>query len=123
MHGPINVKSPNNTSKWQMGFNSAFEGLKKIKMWMWSEWAACGLEYGLRDGYFEVGTNRRNGKRWRISRFKWNLLVTAASYLWQNVTFLVKLPRSEFLFSYELKLEVRKHVQNTDFTAWKVGIL
>jgi hypothetical protein len=29
MHGPINVKSPNNTSKWQMGFNSAFKGLKE----------------------------------------------------------------------------------------------
>jgi hypothetical protein len=28
MHGPINVKSPNNISKWQIGFNSAFEGLK-----------------------------------------------------------------------------------------------
>jgi hypothetical protein len=27
MHGPINVKAPNNTSKWQMGFNSAFKGL------------------------------------------------------------------------------------------------
>jgi hypothetical protein len=27
MHGPINVKSPNNTSKWQMEFNSAFKGL------------------------------------------------------------------------------------------------
>jgi hypothetical protein len=27
MHGPINVKSPNNTSKLQMGFNSAFKGL------------------------------------------------------------------------------------------------
>jgi hypothetical protein len=27
MHGPINVKSPNNSSKWQMGFNSAFKGL------------------------------------------------------------------------------------------------
>jgi hypothetical protein len=24
---PINVKSPNNTSEWQMGFNSAFKGL------------------------------------------------------------------------------------------------
>jgi hypothetical protein len=34
MHGPINVKSPNNTSKWQMGFNSAFKGLisKMLKM-------------------------------------------------------------------------------------------
>jgi len=29
MHGPINVKSPNNASKWQMGFNSAFKGLIK----------------------------------------------------------------------------------------------
>jgi hypothetical protein len=28
MHVPINVKSLNNTSKWQMGFNSAFKGLK-----------------------------------------------------------------------------------------------
>jgi hypothetical protein len=27
MHGPINVKSPNNISKWQMEFNSAFKGL------------------------------------------------------------------------------------------------
>jgi hypothetical protein len=27
MHGPINFKSPKNTSKWQMGFNSAFKGL------------------------------------------------------------------------------------------------
>jgi hypothetical protein len=26
MHGPINVKSPNNISKWQIGFNSAFMG-------------------------------------------------------------------------------------------------
>jgi hypothetical protein len=28
MHGPINVKSPNNTNKWQVGFNSGFKGLK-----------------------------------------------------------------------------------------------
>jgi len=27
MHGPIKVKSPNNISEWQMGFNSAFKGL------------------------------------------------------------------------------------------------
>jgi hypothetical protein len=27
MHGPINVKSPNNTSKWQIGLNSAFKRL------------------------------------------------------------------------------------------------
>ena len=30
MHGPINVKSSNNTSKWQMGFNSAFKVLGTI---------------------------------------------------------------------------------------------
>jgi hypothetical protein len=29
MHLPINVKSPNNISKWQMGFNSAFKGLNR----------------------------------------------------------------------------------------------
>jgi hypothetical protein len=27
MHGTMKVKSLNNTSKWQMGFNSAFKGL------------------------------------------------------------------------------------------------
>jgi hypothetical protein len=31
MHGTINVKSPNNTSKWQMGFNSAFKGLIRYR--------------------------------------------------------------------------------------------
>ena len=30
MHVPINVKSPNNASKWQMGFNSAFKGLSDL---------------------------------------------------------------------------------------------
>jgi hypothetical protein len=29
MHVPINVKSSNNVSKWQMGFNSAFKELIK----------------------------------------------------------------------------------------------
>jgi hypothetical protein len=28
MNGPINIKSPNNISKGQVGFNSAFKGLK-----------------------------------------------------------------------------------------------
>jgi hypothetical protein len=27
MHGPINVKSPNNITNWRMRFNSAFKGL------------------------------------------------------------------------------------------------
>jgi hypothetical protein len=30
MHGPINVKSPNNISKWQMRFNSPFKGLMHL---------------------------------------------------------------------------------------------
>ena len=30
MHGPINVKSPNNISEWQMGFNSAFKVLSAL---------------------------------------------------------------------------------------------
>jgi hypothetical protein len=30
MHLPINVKSPNNISKWHMGFNSAFKGLMSL---------------------------------------------------------------------------------------------
>ena len=29
MHVPVNVKSPYNISKWQMGFNSAFKGLRR----------------------------------------------------------------------------------------------
>jgi hypothetical protein len=29
MYGPINVKTPNNIRKWQMGFNSAFKGLSR----------------------------------------------------------------------------------------------
>jgi hypothetical protein len=34
MHGLINVKSPNNTSKRQMGFNSAFKGLKAVSLFL-----------------------------------------------------------------------------------------
>jgi hypothetical protein len=30
MHLPIKVKSPNNISKWQMGFNSAFKVLMNL---------------------------------------------------------------------------------------------
>jgi hypothetical protein len=31
MHGPINVKTPNNISKLKMGFNSAFKGLITVE--------------------------------------------------------------------------------------------
>jgi hypothetical protein len=43
MHLPINVKSPNNISKWHMGFNSAFKGLNvSIEMY--------GIRSGRQDG-------------------------------------------------------------------------
>jgi len=38
MHGPINVKSPNNISEWQMGFNSAFKGLTHVVGCVWCFW-------------------------------------------------------------------------------------
>jgi hypothetical protein len=34
MHGPINVKSPNNITNWQMRFNSAFKGLIAASSWL-----------------------------------------------------------------------------------------
>jgi hypothetical protein len=36
MHGPINVKSPNNISEWQMGFNSAFKELMECTCTVWN---------------------------------------------------------------------------------------
>jgi hypothetical protein len=36
----MNVKSPNNISTWQMGFNSAFKGLK----WIFRKWDGGGME-------------------------------------------------------------------------------
>jgi hypothetical protein len=55
MHGPINVKSPNNVRKWQMGFNSAFIGLKRVlrKYNVWAE--TCGSEGGQMAGSCEQG--------------------------------------------------------------------
>jgi hypothetical protein len=37
MQGPMNVKFPNNTSKWQMEFNSAFKGLKACENKKWTD--------------------------------------------------------------------------------------
>jgi hypothetical protein len=46
MHGLINVKSPNNTSKWQMGFNSAFKGLIIVVTFVEPVWYVLdGLEF------------------------------------------------------------------------------
>jgi hypothetical protein len=44
MHGPISVKSANNISKWQMGFNSAFKGLMFDAD---SRGAVCGADVGV----------------------------------------------------------------------------
>jgi hypothetical protein len=56
MHVLINVKSPNNISKWQMGFNSAFKGLM-FKDSMFSPQSV--FEYFFMD-------LRTNGKDFRI---------------------------------------------------------
>jgi hypothetical protein len=57
MHGPINVKSPNNTSNWQMGFNSAFKGLndrKKTVDWSFVV-SSCDNIFGINTTiYFEL---------------------------------------------------------------------
>jgi hypothetical protein len=59
MHGPINVKSSNNTSKWQIGFNSAFKGLMK-----WSK-------------QLEIKGSEKNGlKKLSSSGPNWNLAVS-----------------------------------------------
>jgi hypothetical protein len=36
MHGPINIKSPNNINEWQMGFNAAFKGLNPTQYHSWN---------------------------------------------------------------------------------------
>jgi hypothetical protein len=53
MHGPINVKSPNNISEWQMGFNSVFKGLTAVascKEWSSSQKADPAHHTSLSDG-------------------------------------------------------------------------
>jgi hypothetical protein len=46
MRLPINLKSPNNTIKWQMGFNSAFEGLiHQLDVAIWLRYTAHYLQF------------------------------------------------------------------------------
>jgi hypothetical protein len=52
MHGLINVKSPNNISKWQMGFNSAFKGLISVYYCLCLRWNQVGYKLCLR---LEIG--------------------------------------------------------------------
>jgi hypothetical protein len=59
MHGPINVKSPNNTSKWQIGFNSLFKGLiKPVLMYGAETWVLSKADE-LRLGVFDREILRR----------------------------------------------------------------
>jgi hypothetical protein len=55
MHLPINVKSPNNISKWQMEFNSAFKELKQV---------ARNPEA---DSYTAMKRMARNNSRWKAA--------------------------------------------------------
>jgi hypothetical protein len=60
MHGPINVKSPNNTSKWQIGFNSAFKELPSKYISLRSS------NYGKRDGRCMLHVGRRKTNIYRV---------------------------------------------------------
>jgi hypothetical protein len=65
MYLPIKVKSPNNISKWQMGFNSAFTGLKfnTKKFDIVITWNLCALHGSL------VGTANFGLQNIKISVF------------------------------------------------------
>jgi hypothetical protein len=69
MHGPINVKSPNNISKWQMEFNSAFKGLKYTIQYlyyaglgMYREWKT--IEFQKKSIIYKFG-RLDGGKGWK----------------------------------------------------------
>jgi hypothetical protein len=71
MHGLINVKSPNNTSKWQIGFNSAFKGLRKmgvpariVRVIKWRRMRLAGhvARMGERRGIYRVLVGNPEGK-------------------------------------------------------------
>jgi hypothetical protein len=66
MHGPINVKSPNITSKWQMGFNSAFKGLiscyNTANLWTYIRL----IQMSLHSRYSDSLRDGRSGNRIRV---------------------------------------------------------
>jgi hypothetical protein len=60
MHLPINIKSPNNISKWQVGFNSAFKGLTQLENLNYRmAGIACFYDYLHRSGAGEVAVAAR----------------------------------------------------------------
>jgi hypothetical protein len=73
MYGTINVKSPNNTIKWQMGFNSAFKGLNFLQ-----------VRYGHKCEHtlkLYVGVVVKFGIRWKcVVRF-----VSSKLYFWEDI--------------------------------------
>jgi hypothetical protein len=59
MHGPMNVKFPNNTSKWQMEFNSEFKGLNwNINLWGCGDWIHLAQNRILWRDFLETVMNR-----------------------------------------------------------------
>jgi hypothetical protein len=70
MREPINVKSPNNTSEWQMGFNSAFKGLIRYLVYVtlcmgpssvqvWMKLATSSIQICTLDGHLHGMTYTR----------------------------------------------------------------
>jgi hypothetical protein len=70
MHGPINVKSPNNTSKRQMGFNSVFKGLKMKAPQHVDTWETTQTRFASR-------------KTWKLINFLWELQIVFYVCLWR----------------------------------------
>jgi hypothetical protein len=72
MHGPINVKSLNNKSKWQMGFNSAFKGLINKRRMLCNK---LQLKFYKGKGKgkalpLQAWTGAEGVRRWRLPPFK-----------------------------------------------------
>jgi hypothetical protein len=68
----MNVKSPNNISKWQMGFNSAFKGLIALKYAIYNMMCRKRLRWS-RSSVLAFGTQVRGftpGRSRRIFRTK-----------------------------------------------------
>jgi hypothetical protein len=68
MHAPINVKSPNNISKWQMGFNSAFKGLRGVYCVHKSLYIKCAYRWWTTWRLSSAYENLRSSTVWAIRR-------------------------------------------------------
>jgi hypothetical protein len=81
MHGPINVKSPNNTSKWQMRFNSAFKELKcphAYNAMVWTDGIPlCSEVNGMNPYQYTVN----------LLQYMTNLLIKKALYVGRGISY------------------------------------